>query len=150
MNKRSLRLNKKLLVVSILVSFVLLFSFAMPTFAKKRLPGLGKVSSKVTSTKGITTTVKFTNYKRAIKVTFSNLSIAKSVNYSLTYTANGVEQGFGGNLTDLTGTQTREITLGTCSNGICRYDTNIKNAKFVVTTTLQNGKKVIKTFKLKI
>lgn len=143
-------MNKKIIIL--LLSVILLLGVATPVLAKKTLPSATKSSGIKTgaSTKGVTTKVSFTNYKRAIHVTFSNLSIAKSVTYVLTYTANGVEQAFGGSIADLSGTQQRDITLGTCSNGICRYDSGIKNAKFVVTTTLLNGKKVVKSFRLKI
>ncbi|MBX4205738.1 hypothetical protein KW795_00920 [Candidatus Microgenomates bacterium] len=141
---------KQIGLVLALVSILTMFSFS-PVLAKKVLPRAQKTTTtNVVKSSGIITSVKFANYKRSILVTFSNLEVASKVTYSLTYIANGVEQGFGGSITDLSGTQTRDIVLGTCSHGVCRYDTGIKNAKFIVTTTLKNGKKVIKTFKLKV
>lgn len=125
--------------------------------AKKVLP---RFQSPAASTKTKTTTtvsktkpnvsVKFRTDRRAIVVTFSNLSVAQSLSYTLVYTANGVQQGFGGGITQLSGTQTREIVLGTCSHGTCRYDTGIKNATFSVKYQLLTGKTHIKNFRLKV
>ncbi|MEK7526707.1 MAG: hypothetical protein AAB546_04485 [Patescibacteria group bacterium] len=141
--------------IGLLVSLFIVFPGNIQ--AKKVLPRFTSSTSNAskTNTTAVSKTkpqisVKFRSDRRAIIVTFSNLPVAKSVSYNLVYTANGVEQGFGGSITDLNGTQTREIVLGTCSHGICRYDTAIKNAKFSVTYKLFNGKTYVKNFKLKI
>lgn len=125
-------------------------------FAKKKLPG-GNNTKKVTTTKkssiatkGVTVSVKLNPDRRGIVATFSNLEIASSVSYSLTYTSRGIKEGVGGSLTELSGTQTRELLFGTCSAGVCRYHPSPKNAKFIVTTILKNGKKVSKVFRIKV
>lgn len=123
-------------------------------WAKKKLPIGGKTqttsSKKATGASGVSTKVKFQPGKKGIVATFSNLEIAKSVSYSLSYTYRGIQEGAGGSLTDLSGPQTRELLFATCSSGVCRYHSGIKNARFVVTTTLTNGKKVSKVFRLKV
>ena len=138
---------KKILLFTIL--FILIIASPTDVFAKKKLPGVTTKQS-AGSTKGVSTSVKFTSGKHGIVATFSNLDIASSVSYSLTYSSRGIQEGAGGSLTDLSGTQTRELLFGTCSSGVCRYHKNPKNAHFTVTTALQNGKKVSKVFKLKI
>ncbi|MBI4058080.1 hypothetical protein HY405_02075 [Candidatus Microgenomates bacterium] len=134
--------------------FVFLFLTAEPVYAKRTLPragGSSGASSVSAGTSGVTTSVKFRADRLAINVTFKNLSVAKSVSYQLTYTGNGISQGAGGTVSDLTAEpQERELLFGTCSKGVCTYHTGVKNAKFVVTTTLKSGKKVIKTFKLRV
>ncbi|MDO8503397.1 MAG: hypothetical protein Q7S60_01775 [bacterium] len=143
--------RKMLLFLPLLVAFLL---FPQEVQAKKQLPQASSQKSsgtRVSSGKGVGVSVKFANYKRAISATFTNLGIASSVTYQLTYTQNGINEGAGGSISDLSsGTTTRQLLFGTCSKGVCRYHTGIKNAKFVVTTTLKDGRKTIKTFKLKV
>ncbi|MEK7188436.1 MAG: hypothetical protein AAB685_01130, partial [Patescibacteria group bacterium] len=87
---------------------------------------------------------------KAIVVTLSNLSSAKSVSYLLSYDANGTTQGASGSVNVSESTSVvRELLFGSCSKGVCRYDSGIKNAKFVVTSVLKNGQKVIKPFRIK-
>lgn len=142
-----------------LLFFVFLLSFFLfypqEAHAKRTLPGAsvqksgGKAAGGV---KGVGVSVKFRGDRKAIIAAFSDLEIASSVSYTLSYTAGrGVREGAGGTLSDLSGgSTTRELLFATCSSGVCRYHTGIKNAKFTVTTTLKNGRKVVKNFRLKI
>lgn len=124
--------------------------------AKKALPRQGSakasVGVKTSGLKGVNVSVKFKTGKKGIVANFSNLEAASSVSYTLSYTQRGgVGEGAGGTLSDLSaGSTTRELLFATCSSGVCRYHTGIKNAKFTVTTTLKNGKKVSKVFRLKV
>lgn len=144
--------RRQALLIFLLFAFLL---FPQNVEAKKQLPQAGsqrsggaRVSS---SARGVGVSVKFANYKRAISATFTNLGIASSVTYQLTYTQNGINEGAGGSVSDLSsGMTTRQLLFGTCSKGVCRYHTGIKNAKFVITTTLKDGKKITKTFRLKV
>lgn len=145
-----------------ILCFLLLFVFLAGAstdyaFAKKKLPASSGAKKTATTAKkststsiGITTKVSFKPGKKGIVATFSNLALASSVSYSLTYSSRGIQEGAGGSLTDLSGTQTRELLFGTCSAGVCRYHPGVKNAKFTVTTVLKNGKKVSKVFRLKV
>lgn len=124
--------------------------------AKKALPRQGSakasVGAKTSGLKGVNVSVKFKADRKGIVANFSNLDIASSVSYTLSYTQRGgVGEGAGGTISNLSeGSVTRELLFATCSSGVCRYHTGIKNAKFVVTTTLKNGKKVSKVFRLKV
>lgn len=142
---------KKILSFGFLL-FGVLFFYPHDVLAKRVLPtaGSAKTTAK-TTTKGVTAKVKFRSDRRAIVVTLSNLSIATKVDYVLSYTSKSVAQGASGTITS--GAEdplTREILFGTCSHGVCRYDSQITNAKFTVTTTLKNGRKVSKSFRLKV
>ncbi len=145
-------MKKYTLALLIVTSFFLI----LPPFAhaKKTVPqaraatSTGKV---VSASKGVTTSVKFRSDRRAVVATFSNLSVASNVTYSLSYDSKGMTQGAGGSLKgDAGDTTTRELLFGTCSSGVCRYDSGITNAKLVITTTLKTGKKVVRTYKLKV
>lgn len=118
----------------------------LPRAQQQSAPGGGTAVKTV----GVKSLVQFRSDRRAIIVTFQNLEIASRVEYSLTYTARGIKQGAGGIITPATSEETRELLFGTCSHGVCRYDTGITNARFTVTTVLKNGRKVVKPFRLRV
>ena len=144
-------MRKKIAVHTLVILLVLVAAGGV--YAKRLLPQAKPVASgKVaTASKGINASAKFRGDRRAIVATFSSLAVASSVNYTLSYNSRGTTQGAGGSLS-VSGEDpaTRELLFGTCSHGVCRYDSGITNAKLVVTTVLKSGKKVIKTFKLKV
>ncbi len=43
-----------------------------------------------------------------------------------------------------------ELLFGTCSAGVCRLHSGIKNARLEVSYTSVNGKKYLKKFKIKV
>jgi hypothetical protein len=123
--------------------------------AKRLLPQAQKTNATApkVSSKGVSVSVKFRSDRNAIIATFTNLRIAKEISYSLSYkNSEGIEQYTESSVSvNEREPLIREIPFGTCStDNICRYDTGITNAKFIVTTTLKNGRKVIKTFNLKV
>lgn len=140
--------------IAVLTFFLLAIALPAQAYAKKALPKSTPKSTTIKkstgSTKGVNIQVQLKNDRRGIIANFSSLEIASNVSYSLIYNSRGIQEGAGGSLSDLSGTQAREILFATCSSGVCRYHTSIKNARFVVTTTLQDGRKVRKTFKIKV
>lgn len=145
---------------------ILVFAFCVlrfaPTdvFAKRTLPQVAPPKAATTGaskavpsvqTKGVGVSVKLRSDRRAVVATFTNLGVAKSVSYQLTYRTGRVNEGAGGSLSSLSqDPAVRELLFGTCSKGVCRYHTGITNAKFTVTTTLKNGAKIVKPFRLKV
>lgn len=118
----------------------------------KILPRFLKSSKKTNSlAMGISVMARLRTDRKALLVNFTGLSKAKSVMYTLSYTSNGIEQGISGIL-DSGGKNnlSRELLFGTCSSGVCRYHTNIKNMKFEVNSELTSGKSVIKRFRIKV
>lgn len=133
------------------VSLVMVLSAPDAVEAKRVLPQSAPRPAAGSSTaRGVTATVKFKPDRRGITVTFKNLSIAADVTYSLTYVAGGIEQGVDGAVNIALGSVSKDLIFGTCSAGVCRYDTGIVNARFTVTTMLRNGKRIVKIFRLKV
>lgn len=143
--------------------FFILFCFgvfsvlvAPSALAKRVLPqvtNIGTKDVKVSKTKGVSVSVIQRTDKNAIVASFTNLKIAKDVSYTFSYkNGENIEQVAQSNVDPKEKEPVvRELLFGTCSTGnVCRYDTGIHDAKFVVTTTLLNGKKVIKTFNVKV
>lgn len=138
---------------------LMLTFFALSTHnasAKRLLPFLSAPTTTTTSTttstatRGVPISVRFRGDRLAIIASFSRVNSFSSVSYSLSYLSRGIPQGVMGTIYNTDPNQTKEILFGTCSNGICRYDSGISNAQFTVTTTLTNGLKVRKSFRLKV
>lgn len=141
-----------------LAAFLFLFFFLVfpkTVSAKRRLPRAvpiktGGSAPVARTSRGVTARVRFRGDRLAIVVDFSNLGIASLVSYNLSYTTRGTTQGAGGNISPSEGSTTRELIFGTCSGGVCRYDSGITKARFLVTTVLKNGVKIVKPFRLKV
>ena len=143
-------MRKAFLLILLLGIFFL--AFPGSAHARKLLPRAKPAvagTSKVVSS-GPSVSVKFRSDRRAIVATFSNLNKASSVTYMLSYNTRATTQGAQGSVNVSENNTSREIIFGTCSHGVCRYDSGISGAKFVVTIKLPNGRKTIKTFNLKV
>lgn len=90
------------------------------------------------------------NDRLALIINFSNLGAVSSFTYELSYTAEGVPQGVAGSITPSgENSLERELLFGTCSRNVCRYHRNIQGMKLVVTSILNSGVKVRKTFQIR-
>lgn len=126
---------------------VMVFLFNPPVAeAKKKLAARKTVSQGVS---GVIVSPRLRADRRALLVNFGNLTLANSVSYTLSYTANGIPQGVAGTITPTENTASRELLFGTCSKNVCTYHRNITGMKFGVASSLKSGKKVIKTFRVK-
>lgn len=136
-----------------LIIFLISFIFAQNTQAKILPQSVKTQTVKTTTKSGTTITVspKLRADRRALIVNFANLQNARAVSYMLRYTQASQEEAAMGSL-NLTGqTSDRvELLFGTCSKNVCRYHTNIKNARFEVSYTSQTNKKYLKKFKIKV
>lgn len=142
---------KKALGIFILVLLLVTLSTSSVS-AKKLLPFLKKATGVKTSTSsGVTSSVKFRGDRLGIIVTLNNLQASRKVDYFLSYVSKGITQGASGSITDTgVGSVTRDIIFGSCSKGACRYDSRISNAKFVITIYLNSGRKIIRSYRLKV
>ncbi len=145
----------KIFLGLILVTFTF-FTITKVVWAKtlpQSLRGAGKqtVSAKTTGT-NIGVSPKIRTDRNALIVNFSNLQNATSVSYLLTYKqGNSQQEGAGGVITlNGSSTDTAELLFGTCSKNVCRYHTNIADAKLEVTYTNKSGKKYLKRFKIRV
>ncbi len=136
----------------LLIIFLLFIVQTKPAFAKKVLPFLRSTKPVVASqSSSVTSSVKFRGDRLGIIVTLNNLQAASKVDYFLSYQTKGTMQGASGSITDTSvGSATRDIIFGSCSKGACRYDTGITNAKFVITIYLANGKRIVRSYRLKV
>jgi hypothetical protein len=154
------RITMKKIFPILFCFLVLSFLITRSLYAKRVLPQVAEAAktSKDSKTltkisKGVTVAVKFRTDRNAIIATFTNLKIAKDVNYTFSYkNGDDIDQVAQSSVDPKEKEPVvRELLFGTCStNNVCRYDTGIHDAKFVVTTTLLTGKKVVKTFNIKV
>ena len=138
-----------------LLSIVVLFLFlclSVYEIEARVLPQARKSSGPVKrgATAGITISPKLRADRQALTIYFSNLQNASSVSYTLMYETNGQSEGAGGTISSLENTATRELLFGTCSKNVCRYHSNIKNAKLEVVSQLKSGKQSIKRYRIRV
>lgn len=98
-----------------------------------------------------TISVQIRKDRRAITVIFNNLSTTTNNDYELTYNGNEIEQGVVGSVKPEEGNySTRLLLFGTCSHNTCSYHRNVNTTVLKTTSKLKTGKKLIKTFKIKV
>ncbi len=138
--------------VFILIGFLAFYIFLNYSVDAKVLPRYQNTPKKSVIPASTTQYIsaKLRDDRKALLVTFSNLQNTKTVEYILTYSANGVDQGVTGTVDVAAGNSaTRTIVFGTESKGVYTYHTNIKNMKFVVTIVPKSGKTVVKKYTVK-
>lgn len=141
--------------IAIFFVFCLFVILSIDSSYAKLLPqAVGKkvVSSNKTSavSSSVTVSPRLRADRKALLVSFGGLTSATSVSYTLTYNQNGQNEGAGGSITPDSATASRELLFGTCSSGVCRYHTNIKNMKFEVVSKLKSGKVVKRRFGIRV
>lgn len=135
---------------------VIIFSLFLftNTAEAKVLPQVAKALKVTTSkvaTAGINVSPRLRSDRRALIVYFSNLQNAKNVSYMLTYETSEQQEGARGDIqTTGASSLSQELLFGTCSKGVCRYHTGIKNMKLEVSYTILSGKRYIKRYKIKV
>lgn len=83
-------------------------------------------------------------------ISFFNLNKVKRIEYTLSYTANGISQGVMGSfIPNGQSSGNRDLYFGTCSKGVCTPHIGIENASLIVTTTLTNGSTNTKRYRFK-
>lgn len=135
-------------IVLFLVSLSLAIFAPHAEAAKPRVRATGsKSTSAVTSGYSKAKLSRSTN---SVMVTFVNLTNVSRITYTLSYTANGIEQGAMGSLVPSGATDSRDLYFGTCSHGVCTPHRGIQKATLVIETQLKSGKKNIKRYRIKI
>lgn len=140
--------------LTILILAIIFFALtASPVLAaRKRNPKVRqKAPSAITysASQGVSSKVRFRPDHRALLITFSGFNNIQSGSYELTYTADGVPQGAGGSII-LGDTSTKTLLFGTCSGGVCKYHSNITNAKLKITSITKTGQKIIKPYRIRV
>lgn len=127
---------------------LLALSFPEPTLAlKKRVPRTAAPTKKGVSY----SSARLSRATNSVILTMTNLASVTRVSYELSYTAMGKQEGVGGSLAP-TGqvNDSRDLYFGTCSSGVCTPHRNIKNATLTVVTTLKNGGRYAKRYRIKV
>lgn len=92
---------------------------------------------------------KLSRGTHSVVVNFLNLSHVSSIEYALSYSANGIAQGAMGSFAPSgQGNDSRDLYFGTCSKGVCTPHVGITNASVIVTTTLKSGATHSKRYKI--
>lgn len=140
---------KKLLVLGLILLLLSIISSLPSLAAKKRLSrGGANTPVRRTYTRGVKASVSFRPDRRGLLINFSGFGNITSVTYTLTYAADGISQGAMGTVTPATAGEQREVLFGTCSHGVCRYHSNIKNARLVIDSKLSSGQIIRKPYKI--
>lgn len=92
---------------------------------------------------------KLSRSTNSIVITFKNLAKVKRIEYTLSYSANGISQGVLGSFVPEGISGSRNLYFGTCSKGVCTPHYGIKNAQLVVTTSLTSGRTHTKKYIIK-
>lgn len=144
-------MNRKLFIFGLIFSFFV-FSPTSVLAVKTRPPRGSSRGALVTRayTRGVRAQVRFRPDRRGLLINFSGFGNIVSITYTLTYTANGIPQGAGGTATPATAGDQREVLFGTCSGGVCRYHTNITNARLVIDSKLSSGLIIRKPYRIKV
>jgi hypothetical protein len=116
------------------------FYLLLSTFSSSCCP------AKVPQTK---CTVRFRPDRLGLKFTCVTPDDFQSGNYELIYDANGVTQAAGGTILP-NNPQTYEVLFGSCSGAVCTFHENIQNARLSIKSTLKNGTRILKPYRLNI
>lgn len=139
--------------VSFLLCCVLLIISTEISYAKLLPQASGKKTVSSYSGAGIATvnvSPRLRADRKALLVYFNGLTNATSISYTLIYNQNGQDEGAGGSITPDSTSASRELLFGTCSHGVCRYHSNIKNMKFEVVAELKSGKTIKKRYRINV
>lgn len=136
-------------VVLFLVSLSLAMFAPHAEAAKPRVRTTGTKSTGAVTTSGYSK-AKLSRSTNSVMVTFVNLSNVNRVTYTLSYTANGIEQGAMGSLVPSGATDSRDLYFGTCSHGVCTPHRGIQKATLIIESQLKSGKVNVKRYRIKI
>lgn len=138
----------------VLILFLLsLASVGLSSQVHAAKPRVKKTIVKTTKTSVATgySSARLSRGTNSVVVTFLNLSKVSRINYTLSYSANGVEQGVVGSLTPAgQTTDSRDLYFGTCSHGVCTAHRSITGATLTIETKLKSGGTHVKRYKIKI
>lgn len=115
----------------ILIGFLFLFFFlhlATPSLAATKKP-----------TSAVSVSPLWYKTRGFVRLTFSNLKSVSRATYTLTYKDNGIDRGVMGSVSLKKPTFSRDIIIGTCSSGVCRYYWTVKKITVQVDTLYKNG-----------
>ena len=137
------------------VFIILLLALATLTLIPSVSAAKPRVRTSGTKSSGAVATgyskAKLSRSTNSVVVTFINLSNTSRVTYTLSYTANGIDQGAVGSLVPSgAATETRDLYFGTCSHGVCTPHRGVQKAVLLVESQLKSGKTNTKRYRIRI
>lgn len=142
-------MSKFLVLFFLSLSVTSLFSHVYAAKPRIRKP-VAKIAAASTTSAGYSK-AKLSRATNSVVITFINLSSVEKITYTLSYSANGVEQGAMGSLVpNGTTTDSRDLYFGTCSHGVCTPHRNITGATLTIETKRKSGTTNVKRYKIKI
>lgn len=116
---------------------------------RTRSGGGGGGSSTYVPVMGVNSQVRFRPDRKALLINFSGFENIESGTYELVYNADGVSQGLQGSII-MGDTSTKTLLFGTCSGGVCNYHKNITNMRLSIYSTLKDGRKILKPYRIQV
>lgn len=137
-------------VIVTLVLFLAAYAFVPSVSAAKAR--VRTAASKNTGSVGTGySKAKLSRSTNSVVVTFINLGSVSKVTYTLSYMANGIEQGAMGSLVPSgSSADSRDLYFGTCSHAVCTPHRGIQSASLLIETKLKSGKTHVKRYRIKI
>lgn len=132
---------KWIAVAAIFIFFILISAKVSPAFALKK---------RIRAARAVYSTAKLNHESHSVVVTFNALLGVVRFDYTLSYAANGIEEGVVGSFVPTGGgNESRDLYFGTCSKGVCTPHYGITGASLTVTATLRGGATYIKQYNIK-
>jgi hypothetical protein len=87
---------------------------------------------------------------RELTLTIENIQNIETIEYELVYLTGGVQRGVIGSISvsERDDKVSRDLLLGTCSRGVCRYDENVTGGTLTITFRGEKSYKFVKDFSL--
>ncbi len=147
------KINKLIFAIAIFSLLAILVPQHTVFAAKARVRTAAPVARKAATAPvtGGFSSARLSRGTNSVILTLSNLSNIKRVNYSLSYTSNGKDEGIGGSINiSGQGSESRDLYFGTCSSGVCTPHRYVTNAVLTVTATYNSGKTATKRYKIRV
>lgn len=132
-----------------LVTLLMVFALSVPFSSEAAKKRTWKATAASTSSATPSISAKLTGWKQYLTLTFRGVSSTTGIDYELTYSGNGIEQGVFGSIKPAEGNVARTLFFGTCSHNVCVSHRNITNARLAVTYKLKSGQTLVKKYKIK-
>lgn len=130
------------------ITFFLFLTLNFPALALKKRVWTGVSVSTASSPSA---SIRLTNWKQNVSITFANVKLCQSITYELTYLSNNLEQGVFGSVKPSEGnTVSRSLFMGTCSRKVCVAHRNITNLRLEITYKLTSGQSIVKRYRIRL
>lgn len=132
---------KRITCIVIIIFLLLISAKTTPAYALKK---------RIRAARAVYSSAKLSHETHSVVVTFNELPGVARFDYTLSYSANGIEEGVVGSFVPTGGgSQSRDLYFGTCSKGVCTPHYGITGASLTVTATLRGGATYIKEYVIK-